>query len=95
MHQAIAAIVGAVLVLGRKRQKEQSKSEQWSKMELAAKDVDPEAQGYGLYMADSNGRSEVEGISAIPEAPEDRQMYDLVPEMPEALPNELPSDVRS
>ena len=87
----IAAVIAALLLLKRRRQQkkqQESTKEQWTKTELAAEDIDREAQGYGPHMADSNERAEVEGTSATREAPGDRPIFEMSedndtrPEMP-------------
>ena len=80
---ALAAALLAFLVLMRRRSvkkkaavEEKDRSDQWTKTELPAEDVDPEARGYGPLMADSTAREEMEGTGVRREVADDGQIYE-------------------
>ncbi|KAL8685629.1 MAG: hypothetical protein Q9218_007643 [Villophora microphyllina] len=76
---AIAALVVALIFIRRRRRQKKAEGngrEQWTKTELAADGIDPEAKGYGPHMADSNPRAEVDGTGVIREAPGDRPIFE-------------------
>lgn len=89
----VAAVVAVFYLRHQRRQKQHQQigTKEWTKTELAADDVDREARGYGPHMADPGARAEVEGTSALREAPTDRPILEkpedgdtvnAVPEMP-------------